>query len=284
MIVFNLITRINWANKMKGKYLVFVLLLLYSNVMHAQRVMFGSRNNYVALEGPPALITEGLVLHLDAGNGSSYPGSGSTWTDLSPRANHGTLVNTITHSAINPGYLIFNGNGNTIAQGGRNPYVSLPQSTDFDFGSGDFTMEMWAYTTTVNPHPVFISINTNAGLYAALRIEYWNNALNFLHSYDGNSHAPGPSIPFTLNAWQQIIVSRIAGAAKIYLNGELKASYSLPGSLLAQQETRIADLRASMGFYSFSGNISIVKLFKNKGLTANEVANHFSLTKSRFGY
>lgn len=261
-------------------------ILLFSAVFtaNAQRVMFGSKNNYVAPIGPPAYITEGLVLHVDAGNGSSYPGSGNTWTDLSPRGNHGTLVNTITHSATNPGYLIFNANGSTISNGGRNPYVSLPQSTDFDFGTGDFTVEMWAYTTTSNSHPDFISINTNAGTYAALRMEYWNNSLNVFHSYDGNSHAPGTSIPFPLNSWQQIVVSRISGEVKVYLNGTLKATYSLPGSLLAQQETRIGDLRGSLGYYSFSGNISIVKFFKNKGLTSTEAANHFSLTKSRFGY
>ena len=252
-------------SKKSMKNLFTLILISVVFTAHAQRVMFGSRNNYVAPEGPPALVTEGLVLHLDAGNGSSYSGSGSTWTDLSPRANHGTLVNTITHSATNPGYLIFNANGNAIAQGGRNPYVSLPQSTDFDFGTGDFTMEMWAYTTAANPHPDFISINTNAGTYAALRMEYWNNSLNVFHSYDGNSHAPGASIPFPLNSWQQIVVSRISGEVKVYLNGTLKATYSLPGSLLAQQDTRIGDLRGSLGYYSFSGNISIVKFFKNKG-------------------
>ena len=233
----------------------------------------------------PSFVTDGLVLNLDAGNSASYAGTGTTWTDLSSKGNNGTLVNTITHTATNPGYLIFNGNGNAIAQGGRNPYVSLPQSTDFDFGNGDFTLEMWAYTTTDNTHPDFINLNQNAALYAALRIEYWNNSLNVLHSYDGTSHVSGPSVPFTqnLNSWQQIVISRISGTAKLYLNGDLKSTYSLPGSLLAQQETRIGDLRGSLGYYSFSGNISIVKMFKNKGLTDTEVTTHFNLLKSRFG-
>lgn len=260
------------------------LFLFVAFVSNAQRAMFSGQNNYLAPLGPPTLVTDGLVLNLDADNSSSYAGSGTRWTDLSTQGNHGTLVNTITHSTTNPGYLIFNANGNGISQGGRNPYVSLPQSTDFDFGTGDFTVEMWAYATAANPHPDFISINTNAGTYAALRMEYWNNNLNVFHSYDGNSHAPGAAIPFLLDSWQQIVVSRIAGEVNIYLNGTLKATYALAGSLLAQQETRIGDLRGSLGYYSFSGNISIVKFFKNKGLSATEVANHFSLTKSRFGY
>lgn len=266
------------------KYLTLFFLLLACSSF-GQRTLFGGNNNYVAPVAPASLVTTGLVLNLDAGNSGSYAGTGTTWTDLSGRGNNGTLVNTITHTATNPGFLVFNGNGNTIAQGGSNPYVSLPQSSDFDFGTGDFTLEMWAYTTTANPHPHFISINTNSAMYAALRIEYWNSTLNFLHSYDGISHAPGPSVPFTLNlnSWQQIVVSRISGEVKVYLNGELKATYALPGSLLAQQETRIGDLRDSLGFYSFSGNIALVKIFKGKGLTSTEAATQFSLTKSRFG-
>ena len=267
------------------KKIITILFFFTAFISNAQRTMFSGQNNFVApvVVAPPALVTEGLVLNLDAGNASSYNGTGTTWLDLSDKRNNGTLVNTITHNTTNPGYLIFNANGNGIAQGGRNPYVSLPQSTDFDFGTGDFTLEMWAYTTTANAHPDFITINANTSMYAAIRIEYWNNNLIVFHSYDGNSHVTGASVPFTLNSWQQIVVSRISGSVKLYLNGDIKSTYSLPGSLLAQQETRIGDLRGSLGFYSFSGNISIVKMFKNKGLTDTEVTNHFNLTKSRFG-
>ena len=267
------------------KKLITILFFFSAFISNAQRTMFGGQNNYVVpvVVAPPALVTAGLVLNLDAGNASSYNGTGTTWLDLSDKRNNGTLVNTITHNTTNPGYLIFNANGNGIAQGGRNPYVSLPQSTDFDFGTGDFTLEMWAYTTTANAHPDFITINANTSMYAAIRIEYWNNNLIVFHSYDGNSHVTGASVPFSLNSWQQIVVSRISGTVKLYLNSDIKSTYSLPGSLLAQQETRIGDLRGSLGYYSFSGNISIVKMFKNKGLTDTEVTNHFNLTKSRFG-
>jgi hypothetical protein len=45
----------------------------------------------------PRIVTNGLVLALDAGNTKSYPGSGTTWTDLSS-SNSGTLVNDPTFS------------------------------------------------------------------------------------------------------------------------------------------------------------------------------------------
>lgn len=117
------------------KYLTLFFLLLACSSF-GQRTLFGGNNNYVAPVAPASLVTTGLVLNLDAGNSGSYAGTGTTWTDLSGRGNNGTLVNTITPTATNPGFLVFNGNGNTIAQGGSNPYVSLPQSSDFDFGTG----------------------------------------------------------------------------------------------------------------------------------------------------
>ena len=57
----------------------------------------------------PRIVTDGLVLALDAGNVKSYPGSGTTWTDLSGRGNTGTLTNGPTYSSANGGSLVFDG-------------------------------------------------------------------------------------------------------------------------------------------------------------------------------
>ena len=262
---------------------IFTLLFLFSAfIINAQRTMFGGNNNYVAPVGPPSLASA-IVLDLDAGNTSSYSGSGTRWTDLSGKGNHGTLVNSVTHNSANPGYLVFNGNGFQVGNGGYNPYVDLPRSTDLDFGADDFTVELWAYTTTANAHPCIISLNVNGSTYAAFRMEYWNGNMNLMHSYSGTSHASGGSFAITLNAWQHIVVSRIAGSVSVYVNGVPKLTYSLPGSLLAQQNSRIGDFFGSNGFYSFSGNIATTKIFKGKGLTSTEVLTNFNLTKSRFG-
>jgi|GEM_PF-179849 len=54
-----------------------------------------------------SIVEEGLVLYLDAGNRGSYPGSGTTWTDLSASGNNGTLVNSPTYKNENGGGLEF---------------------------------------------------------------------------------------------------------------------------------------------------------------------------------
>lgn len=62
----------------------------------------------------PRIVTSGLVLYLDAANPRSYPGTGTTWFDLSGNNNHGTLVNGIGYNSDNNGKLIFDGVDDTV--------------------------------------------------------------------------------------------------------------------------------------------------------------------------
>jgi hypothetical protein len=87
----------------------------------------------------PRIVTDGLVLALDAANSLSYPGSGTTWTDLSGKGNNGTLVNGPTFSPTNGGSIVFDG---------TNDYISFPNNPNLD--SQAITMESWS-----NPGEVF---------------------------------------------------------------------------------------------------------------------------------
>ncbi|MCA0229887.1 MAG: hypothetical protein LCH91_05445 [Bacteroidetes bacterium] len=62
-----------------------------------------------------AIPTNGLVLYLDAGNTASYPGSGTTWTDLSGAGRHTTLQNA-TYSSNNGGVIQFSGGSTSKAE------------------------------------------------------------------------------------------------------------------------------------------------------------------------
>jgi hypothetical protein len=61
------------------------------------------------VEGGGNIITDGLVLLLDAANSKSYPGTGTTWTDLSRSGNNGTLINGPTFNSGNGGSIVFDG-------------------------------------------------------------------------------------------------------------------------------------------------------------------------------
>jgi formylglycine-generating enzyme required for sulfatase activity len=95
---------------------------------------------------PSGIVSDGLVLWLDAGITPSYPTSGTTWTDLSGNNNNGTLVNGPTYSSTNGGSLVFDG---------TNDYVNISNSSSFNFGSGDFTVESWIRITSLAVyHPI----------------------------------------------------------------------------------------------------------------------------------
>ena len=89
----------------------------------------------MALVHSPSIVKNGLVLCLDAGNSKSYPGSGSTWYDLSGNGNHGTFSGNIQYNSGNGGYLIFDG-----AEGSRIDFPSLSTQTVCFWGRKDSDM------------------------------------------------------------------------------------------------------------------------------------------------
>ena len=60
-----------------------------------------------------SIVTDGLILHLDAGNKNSYPGSGATWTDISGNGYNATLNNSVGFTSTSGGMLTFNGTDQT---------------------------------------------------------------------------------------------------------------------------------------------------------------------------
>ena len=124
------------------KKLITLLFLFTAFISNAQRTMFGSNNNYVVPVGPPVLVSAGLVLNLDAGNSSSYIGSGNNWNDLSGNNNTGTLTNGPIFNSANGGSIVFDGIDDVISFGnilnmGLNSWT-MSCWVKFDGGSGTF--------------------------------------------------------------------------------------------------------------------------------------------------
>ena len=88
----------------------------------------------------PRIVTDGLILALDAANTKSYPSSGgSTWYDLSGKGNNGTITNATFNS---DGYFAFEGSGD---------YISFASASELQFLNRlPYTLEVWMYPTS-NP-------------------------------------------------------------------------------------------------------------------------------------
>jgi hypothetical protein len=126
----------------------------------------------------PRIVTDGLVLALDAANSLSYPGSGTTWTDLSGKGNNGTLVNGPTFDQANGGSIVFDG---------TDDYVNLPDG--LLSGTGDFTIIQWVQCDGAG-------IGTTFGNFGAGTLQFgWSASYVFL--WLGNSSAYASPANFT---------------------------------------------------------------------------------------
>jgi hypothetical protein len=87
----------------------------------------------------PSIVRNGLVLELDAGASLSYPGSGTTWFDLSGYSHNSTLINGPTFSSNNDGLIILDG---------IDDFVSIPGNTTIY--SSNFTWQSFHYIRSAN--------------------------------------------------------------------------------------------------------------------------------------
>jgi len=235
----------------------------------------------------PKVVTGGLVLCLDAGNSKSYPGSGTTWTDLSGNGNNGTLLNGVGYNGSNLGSLSFDGIDDFV-----NVPSGIPTRTD------TFTNEIWVYPTSLtggqNGYSTLIRMigtrpdNSSGDFYFQLR------DLGQVHCGIRNTEDTGyddytsDNGVVSINNWFHIVqvIDRPSGNLKFYVNNSLilnesTSTYSIITSSpiqIAQQDTDVNGTFARR----LTGRVSNVKLY-NKALTATEVSQNFNALKSRFG-
>ncbi len=229
----------------------------------------------MALSHSPRIVTDGLVLCLDAGNTKSYNAgiSTTTWNDLSGRRNTGTLTNGPTYSSSNGGSLVFDG---------VNDYAEVTGSNaDFLVGSQSFTIEWWEYFTGDTGYQGHLGVfgNTVSG---AAPIQIWTVSGSFA-TYVGSWQNLGVSP--TSNQWAHYAISGVSGNFNIYKNG----SY-VTNSILNWSESTTNDKFAvggtpgwAFGNFPTSARFSNVRFYKGKALTATEVSQNFNALRGRFG-
>jgi hypothetical protein len=221
----------------------------------------------------PRIVTDGLVLALDAGNPKSYPGSGTTWTDLSGNGYDATISGTNVWDSTNGGQFDF---GN-VAQ--TTQYITLPHQAAQSTGS-DYTMEFWMKPVASGTH-YFCSMSSGAT--DNLFILQQNSSS--LQRWNGTG-----SVSYSNNEYLQFCVVRNgSNTGTIYKNGGNATSatnitlingVANGGWILNQEQDSVGG-----GFSSsqnYRGAFMIVKLY-NKALTASEIQQNFNATRSRFG-
>lgn len=236
-------------------------------------------------ESNQKIVTDGLIVHLDAAQLLSYASGSSTWFDLSGNNNSSSLVNTPSFSSDNGGAISFDGTNDHATR--------LINLSSYD----QITVEVWIKPNNANDRMIFehsANWNSNTGGFG-LYINSDGGVVNtgMCHT-NHQSGAGGKNYAFTCGTNYSChvnIFSKINDSTGrlTYVNGNL-LSFSGPYSTSTATtfnanafQNHIMYLASRGGASSFyNGNIPIFRIYSRK-LSASEVLQNYNATKTRFG-
>jgi hypothetical protein len=235
----------------------------------------------------PKIVTDGLILYLDAANTKSYISGSTVWNDISRGGNNGTLINGPTFNNSNIGAIVFDG---------VDDYVSLPQSTP-NQTIGNYSFSLWLkFTNTI----------TSSSTSNFMMLEAQNVLLGGVDNYLyllSNATLPGSngrigfqtfnplSILYTTtntwvgNQWYNITCTYniLTSIQSIFVNGVLE-NFTTIANCYFNTNTYFG-----LGAYSipprtwfFNGKIANFMVYK-KTLSPTEILQNYNAAKTRFG-
>ena len=207
-----------------------------------------------------------LKLFIDAGNASSYPGSGTTVTDLTINTNNCTLLNGTGYSSSDGGIFTFDG---------VNDNISTPIYSTVTEMSGMF----WINSSLFINNVIFnLLVDVGQG-YITFGMDGSNR---LIWANYGSTAATGATI-LTTNTWYAVGFSHKTGqTSKVYLNGVLDGSSSSNQNNIQNNSALLKFMTNGVASYS-SGKLGNVKIF-NAQMTDADFLGHFNEFKSRYGY
>jgi len=242
----------------------------------------------MAFSYSPKIVTDGLVFAVDAANKKSYPGSGTTWTDLAG-SNNGTLTNGPTFDSGNGGSIVFDGTDDIVVHGSSNNLTGDNLQT--------CTLSAWFKTTT-----------TSAGYIASIKRQSTNSTLFTLHvnitgagstnsGYAGfmtrnnanNAHTSvvdnNSGDGWNDGEWHHLLGVVNGTTRTLYIDGEQKDT-DTEGMQNVTGNTAPFTIGgfATSGFTDqfFGGNIANVSFYR-RALSSTEITQNYNALKSRFG-
>jgi hypothetical protein len=219
----------------------------------------------LAITYSPKIVTDGLVLCLDAANPKSYPGSGTTWFDISGQGKNGILTNGPTYTSGINGYFNFDATDDYVEVN----ITSSPMQT-----THPITLEIWMYRVGGG---MLVSAGGYYGLFAAGTFWYWNNNPNWVYY---NCPVSVPS-----NTWcHYCLTFNGSNNPVFYINSQ---SYTSTGTFAAPSPfgssiLRIGEYTVYRPYSPFGGRVAQTR-FYNRVLSAQEIQQNFNATRGRYG-
>ena len=205
----------------------------------------------------PRMVTDGLVLCLDAANSRSYPGAGSTWFDLSGNGNNATLYNT-TYSSVNSGVIVFAGASNSKAH-----ISSLTPNI-----TSTYTITEWVKRD--NTSYEFLWEGNTSGSKPSIE------GNSFYHNNTNRG-----SLTVSTTEWTYVVAMFDGARTKAYINGVevIDSAYTTANPTVTSFTIGARDSTSSL---DLNGLIAAVCIY-DRALTVAEVTQNFRAVKGRFG-
>jgi hypothetical protein len=246
----------------------------------------------MAFNYSPKIVTDGLVLYLDAANQYSYVSGSTSWNDISRGGNNGTLVNGPTFNSANGGSIVFDGVDDFVSGS------DMP----LRFGNS-FSLSSWIYWDGLDKTNIsFLSKrNGPSGNYNQYAFTINNGdpygggtgkVVGFFAREDGNtSTAFDTYLTYTFPAAGIYNITGIINTTsqQFYINGNIASSSSInyTGKTfnISGRDLLVGAARDNAGtgiIGAFNNKIYNVQIY-NRALSATEVRQNYNATKTRFG-
>ena len=223
-----------------------------------------------------SIVTSGLVMNLDAAQTASYPGSGTTWTDVSGNGKTGTLTNGPTYSTANGGSIVFDGADDYIQTNFNYPLTS---------STTEFTCASWYKCFPEANSDGLIFSNYQAtpipfNLYANVS----GKAVGFSRNSGGSSVSITSLTSVNNSAWHYVVYTKTGSDTyKLYVDGNLEATATASlGAISVSNTIVLGVLNYYLNSGRYRGDIATAQIY-NRALSAAEVAQNFNALRYRYG-
>ena len=223
-----------------------------------------------------SIVTNGLVLALDANNLVSYDKVGNSWYNLSGSTNTGTLNNSPTFIDQNIKSFEFDG---------TNDYIDCQNDASLNFGTTSLTVSAWyqRYDSAASNLRI-LAKGAGDDSTPGFALFGGNTNLSFIISDSPTRKSIGTTTSLNLNTWYYVtgVVNRASNSLSIFINGIVQNSRSDLTSTTLTGNSNLYIGANVPGSVLWKGLISGVKIY-NRALSASEILQNFNAHRSRYG-
>ena len=220
----------------------------------------------------PNIITDGLVLYLDAANVKSYPGSGTTCLNLTNYTYDGTLKSGVTFNSDNKGSFVFDGVS----------YIEINNS-ELDFNMTTFTYSGWLKNTSASlfwDRVLSKKLNYTDTNGYEISLSTVSDTTLYISGSNG-TFSTITGINWINSGWHNLVVIFNGTKVYAYIDNQYKGEGDIASIVANSRTLKLGRIDGEAGLTQWRGNMSNIMIY-NRSLSLLEISQNYNAIKSRF--